>query len=126
MEPSTVLAEPNTSAGVAPATGASAPVVPEARPAAGTKGSRETGGAPTVRWDDSKIRSAYANVCNVSSTREEVVLMFGISQGWQAGQQQVTVDATDRVILSPHAAKRMTGLLNSFVQQYEAKYGLLG
>ena len=27
-----------------------------------------------IKWDDSNMKSAYANVCNVSSTREEVVL----------------------------------------------------
>ena len=118
MEHTTAVAERNDS----PPTGPAA----EASSVAGTNGSRDTAGSPTVQWDDSNIRSAYANVCNVSSTREEVVLMFGLSQGWQAGQQQVTVDATDRVILSPYAAKRMAGLLNSFVQQYEAKYGPLG
>jgi hypothetical protein len=37
-------------------------------------------GAPAVQWDDSQLKSSYANVCNVSSTREEVVLVFGINQ----------------------------------------------
>ena len=35
-----------------------------------------------VRWDDSKMTSTYANVCNVSSTREEVTLLFGTNQSW--------------------------------------------
>lgn len=34
---------------------------------------------PIVRWDDSQITNAYANVCNVSSSREEVVLVFGMN-----------------------------------------------
>src|SRR2546422_928794 len=33
-------------------------------------------GVQTIRWDDSNLKSSYANVCNVSSTREEVVLVF--------------------------------------------------
>jgi hypothetical protein len=37
--------------------------------------------APTVRWDDAQMQTSYANACNVVSTREEVVLFFGINQG---------------------------------------------
>ena len=37
------------------------------------------GAAAQIRWDDSTLKSSYANVCNVSSTREEVVLVFGIN-----------------------------------------------
>ena len=35
-----------------------------------------------IKWDDSNMRSGYANVCNVTSTREEVVLLFGMF-GWR-------------------------------------------
>jgi len=28
-------------------------------------------------WDDTNMRSVYANVANVASTREEIVLLFG-------------------------------------------------
>lgn len=33
-----------------------------------------TNATPTVQFDVSNLQSSYANVCNVSSTREEVVL----------------------------------------------------
>jgi hypothetical protein len=58
-----------------------------------------------VKWDDANMRSAYANVCNAVSTREEVVLLFGLNQSWHAGQKDVTVQLTDRIILSPHAPR---------------------
>jgi hypothetical protein len=32
-----------------------------------------------IKWDDSNMKSSYANVCNVTSTREEVVMLFGIN-----------------------------------------------
>lgn len=48
---------------------------------------RTGAGTWNVRWDDSNLRNAYANVCNVSSTREEAVLAFGINQAWERGQQ---------------------------------------
>jgi len=38
---------------------------------------------PQVRWDDSRLKSTYANVCNVSSAREEVTLIFGTNQTLQ-------------------------------------------
>ncbi len=79
-----------------------------------------------VRWDDSNMKSSYANVCNVSSTREEVTLLFGTNQTWHTGQPEVTVQLSDRVILSPYAAKRLSLLLKSVVDQYEARFGQLG
>lgn len=80
---------------------------------------------PTIRWDDSKMRSVYANVCNVSSTREEVTLLFGTNQAWRAGQQEVGIELTDRVILSPFAAKRLALLLSGVVGEYEKRFGTL-
>ena len=79
-----------------------------------------------IRWDDSKMTSSYANVCNVMSTQEEVVLMFGVNQAWQSGQKEVTVQLTDRIILSPHAAKRLSMLLANIMKQHEARFGQLG
>ena len=78
-----------------------------------------------VKWDDTNLKSSYANVCNVMSTREEVVLMFGVNQAWHGGQKEVTVQLTDRIILSPHAAKRLSLLLGNIVKQYEDRFGQL-
>lgn len=86
---------------------------------------KSKGTAPTIRWDDSKMRSAYANVCNVSSTREEVTLLFGTNQAWRAGQQEVSIELTDRIIVSPFAAKRLSVLLNGVVSEYEKRFGAL-
>ena len=81
--------------------------------------------SPTIRWDDSKMRSVYANVCNVSSTREEVTLLFGTNQAWRAGQQEVGIELTDRIIVSPFAAKRLSVLLSGIVEEYETRFGAL-
>ena len=78
-----------------------------------------------VKWDDANMRSAYANVCNAVSTREEVVLLFGLNQSWHAGQKDVTVQLTDRIILSPHAAKRLQVLLTQLIKQHEDRFGPL-
>ncbi len=81
--------------------------------------------AQTLRWDDSKMTSTYANVCNVSSTREEVTLLFGTNQSWHTGQQELTVQLSDRIILNPFAAKRLSMLLNNIIKEYESRFGEL-
>ena len=78
-----------------------------------------------IKWDDSNMKSAYANVCNVSSTREEVVLLFGVNQAWNRGQKEVVIQLTDRIIISPFAAKRVSMLLGSVVKEYEGRFGTL-
>lgn len=99
----------------------------EPRKGTATKGSAAAGdpGRLRVKWDDTNMRSAYANVCNAVSTREEVVLLFGLNQSWHAGQKDVTVQLTDRIILSPHAAKRLQVLLTQLIKQHEDRFGPL-
>ena len=87
----------------------------DAKPMEGTK----------IKWDDSQMKSAYANVCNVTSTREEVVMLFGINQAWNRGQKEVTIQLTDRIIISPYAAKRLTVLLEGVIKEYEKRFGQL-
>ena len=82
-------------------------------------------GTPTVRWDDSSMRSVYANVVNATGTREEIVLLFGIHQAWHGAVKEVTVQLQDRVILSPYAAKRLHLLLGHILREYESRYGAL-
>jgi len=82
--------------------------------------------APTIKWDDSRMTSTYANVCNVSSTREEITLLFGLNQAWNAQQKELTIELSDRIILNPFAAKRMAALLNSVLAQYQERFGEIG
>jgi hypothetical protein len=88
-----------------------------------TAAAQAAGNQMQVKWDDANMKSSYANVCNVMSTREEVVMMFGVNQAWHAGQKEVTVQLTDRIILSPHAAKRLSLLLTNIVKQHEERFG---
>ena len=82
-------------------------------------------GQPKIVWDDSDMRSAYANVANVAGGREEIVLLFGMNQAWHAGQKEVKVKLSDRMVLSPFAAKRLAILLNNVLKDYEKRYGEL-
>lgn len=80
--------------------------------------------APTVDWDDSEMSSSYANVVNASSTREEVTLFFGTNQTWNpSAERKFKVKLQDRIVLNPHAAKRLWILLGAILTQYEKRFG---
>ena len=81
---------------------------------------------PTVDWDDSQMRSAYANVVNASSTREEVTLFFGTNKTWKPTErQEYHVQLSDRIVLNPYAAKRLWVLLGAILKEYERRFGEL-
>jgi hypothetical protein len=79
----------------------------------------------TIRWEGANMRSTYSNVCNVSSTREEVSLMFGTNKNWHPGQKELTIELSDRIILNPYAAKRLATLLMNTMNEYERRFGEL-
>ena len=79
-----------------------------------------------VEWDDSKMDTAYANVANAASTREEVALVFGTNKTWKiSADKPVKIELTNRIILSPYAAKRFSLLLNNVLDEYESHFGKL-
>ena len=83
-------------------------------------------GQPSVQWDDSAMSTSYANIVNLASSREEIMLFFGTNQTWNAGEgQEFKVKLSDRVILNPHAAKRLLLLLERTIKAYEGRYGAL-
>lgn len=78
-----------------------------------------------VVWDDSRMNTSYSNVCNVLGSREEITLLFGANQAWHSAQKEVKVLLSDRIVLNPYAAKRLAGLLDRVLKEYEARYGQL-
>jgi hypothetical protein len=80
---------------------------------------------PTISWDDSRMQTTYANVCNVMGTREEIMLLFGANQAWQTGQKEVKVSLSHRIVLNPYAAKRLMAMLEMGLKEYEGRYGAL-
>ena len=78
-----------------------------------------------VVWDDTRMNTSYSNVCNVLGSREEITLLFGANQAWHSGQKEVKVMLSDRIVLNPYAAKRLAGLLDRVLKEYEARYGQL-
>ncbi|MFN4064902.1 DUF3467 domain-containing protein [Azoarcus communis] len=83
------------------------------------------GAMPKIVWDDSKMATTYANVCNVLGTKEEIMVLFGANQAWQADQKEVTVSLSNRIVLNPYAAKRLLTMLEMGLREYENRYGEL-
>lgn len=80
--------------------------------------------APAVNWDDSEMKTSYANVVNAASTREEVTLFFGTNLTWNPNDaRQFNVKLHDRVVLNPYAAKRLWVLLGAVLKEYENRFG---
>jgi hypothetical protein len=80
----------------------------------------------TVQWIDKNMATHFANVVNVQSTREQVDLFFGTNQTWNvAGSNQVAVDLSNRIILTPYAAKRLWTVLGGVLREYETRHGTL-
>lgn len=82
---------------------------------------------PRVKFDTTGLKSTYCNVCNGSSTREEVVLNFGINTTWDraTGEDRLDVALHHRIIMSPHAAKRIRDMMARLIEEHEVRYGKL-
>ena len=78
-----------------------------------------------VRLSSKNLKSGYANFCNANSTREEVVLNFGINHDWDRVPKEMEVELEHRIVLAPLAAKRLSQLLSNLIAEYEARYGEL-
>jgi hypothetical protein len=84
------------------------------------------GAATPIKWATTNLQSSYANFCNANSTREEVVLNFGVNKTWERGpKSELEIELNHRIVLSPFAAKRLTQLLQQLMKEYETRYGAL-
>jgi hypothetical protein len=99
-------------------------VQPDAKPGETSLGDQVL--ATKVNWDDSKMVTTFANVVNVMVTREELTLLFGMNQTWNmADTKELTVQLSNRIVLTPYAAKRLLTLLTARMRDYEARLGPL-
>jgi hypothetical protein len=83
------------------------------------------GAQQKLRFDTANIKSTYCNVCNATSTREEVVINFGVNKTWDMGNRDLEVQLEHRIILSPPAAKRLHEMLTKLITEHETRYGEL-
>ncbi|NQT87597.1 DUF3467 domain-containing protein [bacterium] len=77
---------------------------------------------------DQDVKTAYANICLLSGTKEETILSFGMSFP-QMNQETKRVEAnmlvSNRIIMNPTAAKRLAIALSQSIQQYESRFGVI-
>ena len=81
-----------------------------------------------ISWDDSDISSEYANIATATANREEFFLLFGTHQNWRGNEKDniVNVKLSNRIVLSPFAAKRLMLVLQHSIKVYEDKFGKVG
>jgi hypothetical protein len=82
---------------------------------------------PQLRWDDAKMQTRYANVVQVTGTREEIAILLGTHQIWHKDKdiKEVVVPLEERILLNPGAAKRLLLQLSILLRGYESKYGTI-
>ena len=79
-----------------------------------------------VQWIEDRMATHFANVVNVQGTREQVDLFFGTNRTWNVEDGgAVSVELSNRVILTPLAAKRLWTVLGGVLREHEARYGAL-
>ena len=79
--------------------------------------------APNYRFVVERVATSYANFANVSSTREEVVLNFGMNLNWDRAHDVQEVELLHRITLTPHGAKRLARILADLVSEHERRHG---
>lgn len=80
----------------------------------------------TIAWNDSNMATSFANVVNIQGTREQIELYFGTNRTWEGTDgSPVKVDLTNRMILTPYAAKRLNLILTGVLREYEQRHGIL-
>lgn len=76
-----------------------------------------------VRFDDRQMTSHYANVANVGMSKDEVTLLFGTNQTWGAVGDEIVIQLSSRLIMTPSVAKNFAATLQRVLQEYEEKIG---
>lgn len=83
----------------------------------------------TLRIDDSRMSTVYANAFRTMATSEELSLDLGVNSIRPSTQQQggveVVFDTSTRLIMNYYMAKRMAMALGRVVRNYEQRFGEL-
>ena len=80
----------------------------------------------TIDWSDENLVTTFANVVNIQGTREQIEFFLGTNRSWSADKDSaVKVDLTNRIIMTPYAAKRLHMILTGVLREYEGRHGVL-
>lgn len=71
-----------------------------------------------LKTDDQTLKGVYANMVQINRTKEEFILDF-------INLFPPMASLNSRVIMSPGHIKRLTGVLNNLVKQYEDEFGAI-
>jgi hypothetical protein len=79
----------------------------------------------SLRIDESRMSSTYANTIRTSTTADEVVLDFGLNLPTQSqdGKPAMVFAVGSRVIMNWQGAKRLAISLGQVVRSYEERAG---
>ena len=91
-----------------------------------TKVDNQAAGMGTrIHLNAAGLKSTYANVCDVKCTREEVYLNFGVTKPWEQNPAEVEIELSNRLVMSPFAAKRLLLVLGNRIGEFEKLFGEL-
>ncbi len=80
----------------------------------------------TIDWSDENLVTTFANVVNIQGTREQIEFFLGTNRSWATDKEgAVKVDLTNRIIMTPYAAKRLHMILTGVLREYEGRHGVL-
>ncbi len=74
------------------------------------------------------MRQIYSNSYRIHATADEVIIDLGFNMpnpNPQAGQQQLLLKITDRVVMSYLNTKRLAQSLRQLIKRYEQQFGEL-
>ena len=99
----------------------------QSQPQSQPSNERQSAETPQLRWDDAKMQTRYANVVQVTGTREEIAILLGTHQIWHKDKdmKEVVVPLEERILLNPGAAKRLMLQLGILLKGYETRYGTI-
>jgi hypothetical protein len=90
------------------------------------EGAPSTIGGVQINWHDDDMTSSYANIGTATANREEFFLLFGTHQHWRgnvAEKSSLDVKLSQRIVMSPFAAKRLAVILSQSIKAYEDQFG---
>lgn len=83
------------------------------------------GATARVKFGVEQLKSSYVNFANANSTKEEVVINFGFNSNWDRVNPEMEIALEHRVVMSPHAARRLAELLGKLMTEYQSRFGEL-
>ncbi|HPD17021.1 MAG TPA: DUF3467 domain-containing protein [Planctomycetota bacterium] len=100
--------------------------MPEAKPNTAGGETQQTPGGTTLHIRGQDVKTSYANMCLLLSTREEMILDFGLTLvGGAAEQREANMTVSNRIIMGVPAAKRLAIALSQAIQCYENAFGVI-